>query len=78
MYQRSLFNRYHNIEQILLQILFGVELLCCDCDEQNINFVSNEKNQQTSLVETVWQFLEEKVYVNGWKAKVIDQLKRRI
>ena len=51
-------------------------------DEQRTELVLKEKNPQNcpqaSLVETLWQTLEEKVYPGGWEAKTVDQLKRRI
>ncbi|CAF1652716.1 unnamed protein product [Adineta ricciae] len=51
-------------------------------DENGINFVPQEKNPQNCPqarpVETFWSILEQMVYSDGWEAKNIDQLKRRI
>ncbi|CAF1476480.1 unnamed protein product [Adineta ricciae] len=51
-------------------------------DEYVISFVSQEKNPQNCPqarpVETFWSILEQMAYSDGWEAKNIDQLKRRI
>jgi transposase len=51
-------------------------------EEQNIHLVPKEQNPQNCPqarpVETLWSILEEKIYTNGWEAKTLEQLKRRI
>ena len=50
--------------------------------EKKIELVPKEKNPQNCpqarSVETLWQIMKEKVYADGWEAKTISQLKKRI
>ncbi|CAF2045304.1 unnamed protein product [Rotaria magnacalcarata] len=51
-------------------------------DENSVQFVQKEFNSQNCpqirLIETFWSILTDMVYNEGWEAKTIDQLQRRI
>ena len=79
-------NRYHDPNKVLFWLDLASSHFASSVidffDEQKIELVPKEKNPQNGPqarpVETLWQILEEKVYADGWEAKTINQLKRRI
>ena len=46
--------------------------------QNDVQFVDKEFNPQARPIETLWSILKNMVYDEGWEAKTIDQLQRRI
>ena len=80
-----LINRYYDPNKVLfwsdLPLRHYTSSIIGFFDEQKIELVPKEKNSQNCSqarpVEILRDILEGKVYVGGWVAKTIDQLKRR-
>ncbi|CAF3429238.1 unnamed protein product [Rotaria socialis] len=77
---------YHNKENVLFwpdlaSSHYGHDVIWC-LNDNKVKFVPIEYNPQncpqSCPIETLWSIIDDMVHDNGWEAKSIDQLKRRI
>ena len=47
-------------------------------NENDVQFVDKEFNFQARPIDTLWSILKNMVYDEGWEAKTIDHLQRRV
>ena len=73
---------HHNKEKVLFwpdlaSSHYGHDVLQY-LNQNDVQFVDKEFNPQARPIETLWSILKNMVYDEGWEAKTIDHLQRRI
>ena len=73
---------HHNKEKVLFwpdlaSSHYGHDILQY-LNQNDVQFVDKEFNSQARSIEILWSILKNMVYDEGWEAKTIDHLQRRI
>ena len=78
----SFIKSHHNKEKVLFwpdlpSSHYGHDVLQY-LNQNDVQFVDKEFNPQARSIEILWSILKNMVYDEGWEAKTIDHLQRRI